>query len=184
MLEGCSKIHSTFQTHCVSSTLPLQDGSSKVYHFLIRVSLHQTPPFAQLSRPAIRMKVIIISSYLGDNPLLGVCLTEFRTSVPGGFINSQWETCQASGEQCLLDFANTSNLTPISGRCDVGSVPSYFVCCSSTLIRWRFLMLHADRCTIIRRCNSRTGLYKKVSSTIGDKEYWSKCAVIMLQTDG
>lgn len=63
---------------------------------------------------------------------------EFRTSVPGGFVNSQWETCQATGEQCLLDYTNTSNRSPIlpPRKCLLGSVSNYFVSRFSQP-RWR-----------------------------------------------
>ncbi|KAJ7616093.1 FAD-binding domain-containing protein [Roridomyces roridus] len=46
----------------------------------------------------------------------------------GGYINTQWETCQATSEQCLLDFQNTSDPAAFnvpSRICSQGSVPDY-----------------------------------------------------------
>ncbi|KAJ7915363.1 hypothetical protein B0H13DRAFT_406619 [Mycena leptocephala] len=46
------------------------------------------------------------------------------------FINTQWETCQASGAQCLLDSSDptNSNVTmPMAPQCQLGSIPGYFV---------------------------------------------------------
>ncbi|ESK89354.1 isoamyl alcohol oxidase [Moniliophthora roreri MCA 2997] len=53
----------------------------------------------------------------------------FRASVPGGYVNTQWETCQASGEQCLLDYTNTSDISPVLSPhgCKLGSVPNHFI---------------------------------------------------------
>lgn len=53
----------------------------------------------------------------------------FRASIPGGFINTQWETCQATGEQCLLDERDPTDLSPIKPprSCSLGSVSPYFI---------------------------------------------------------
>ncbi|KAE9406765.1 FAD-binding domain-containing protein [Gymnopus androsaceus JB14] len=53
----------------------------------------------------------------------------FRANNPGAYIVSQWETCQATGAQCLLDYTNTSNLSPVTPprECLLGSIPSYFI---------------------------------------------------------
>ncbi|KAF5391920.1 hypothetical protein D9757_001789 [Collybiopsis confluens] len=53
----------------------------------------------------------------------------FRSNHPGAYITSQWETCQVTGEQCLLDFTNTSDLAPVlpPRECAMGSIPSYFI---------------------------------------------------------
>ncbi|KLO05539.1 FAD-binding domain-containing protein [Schizopora paradoxa] len=52
-----------------------------------------------------------------------------RFNTIGGYINTQWETCQATGEQCLLDFTNPSNIKAVESpfQCRNGSVPRYFV---------------------------------------------------------
>ncbi|KAF9011630.1 FAD-binding domain-containing protein [Hymenopellis radicata] len=53
----------------------------------------------------------------------------FRASNVGGFVNAQWESCQATGEQCLLDYTNTSDLRPITGAdgCHLGSVSKFYI---------------------------------------------------------
>lgn len=52
-----------------------------------------------------------------------------RTNAPGAYIQTQWETCQATGAQCLLDFLLPNATEPIlpPNQCLMGSVPSYFV---------------------------------------------------------
>ncbi|KAJ7110724.1 hypothetical protein C8R43DRAFT_162562 [Mycena crocata] len=50
----------------------------------------------------------------------------FRADNFGSFINTQWETCQATGEQCLLDSSESTNSMP-SQRCELGSVSGYFI---------------------------------------------------------
>ena len=53
-----------------------------------------------------------------------------RASTPGAWINTQWETCQASGAQCLLgDIGQEANgsANGSSASCEQGSVPLYFV---------------------------------------------------------
>ncbi|EKM52309.1 uncharacterized protein PHACADRAFT_198375 [Phanerochaete carnosa HHB-10118-sp] len=52
-----------------------------------------------------------------------------ETTKFGAYPNTAWETCQATGEQCLLDFSNTSDplaFTPLS-TCAQGSVPNYYI---------------------------------------------------------
>ena len=62
----------------------------------------------------------------------------FRTSTPGGYVVPQWETCQTTGAQCLLDYTDPFNLDPVTPprQCRLGSIPSHFVRrLSSFLIR-------------------------------------------------
>ncbi|KAJ3862754.1 hypothetical protein EV359DRAFT_44538 [Lentinula novae-zelandiae] len=53
----------------------------------------------------------------------------FRTNTPGAYVIPQWETCQATGAQCLLDYTNTLDLTPVTPprECLLGSIPPYFI---------------------------------------------------------
>ncbi|KAJ6554226.1 hypothetical protein B0H19DRAFT_1262614 [Mycena capillaripes] len=53
----------------------------------------------------------------------------YRADNFGAFINTQWETCQSTGAQCLLDSSNPADLKVVvdSERCELGSVPSYFI---------------------------------------------------------
>lgn len=51
-----------------------------------------------------------------------------RTTNAGARIQTQWETCHTTGEQCLLDFTNPNNRGAVdSSRCALGSVPKYFI---------------------------------------------------------
>ncbi|KAL1742438.1 hypothetical protein HDZ31DRAFT_43240 [Schizophyllum fasciatum] len=52
-----------------------------------------------------------------------------RASAPGAYINTQWETCQASGAQCLLGDVGTQGNGSAGGSssCAQGSVPLYFI---------------------------------------------------------
>ncbi|THV03671.1 FAD-binding domain-containing protein [Dendrothele bispora CBS 962.96] len=54
---------------------------------------------------------------------------EFRSGVFGAYINPQWETCQTTGDQCLLDSKDPRNPAPMlpPHTCKSGSVPSYFI---------------------------------------------------------
>ncbi|KAF8887279.1 hypothetical protein CPB84DRAFT_1787041 [Gymnopilus junonius] len=53
----------------------------------------------------------------------------FRSDNFGAYEITQWETCQTSGDDCLLDWKNTTNpaafLPP--AQCRQGSVPSYYI---------------------------------------------------------
>ncbi|KAJ6556598.1 FAD-binding domain-containing protein [Mycena vulgaris] len=52
-----------------------------------------------------------------------------RTHQPGGYTWGQWETCQTSGEQCLLDFATPTDpeATASPNTCELGSIPPHFI---------------------------------------------------------
>ncbi|KAF7290557.1 FAD-binding domain-containing protein [Mycena indigotica] len=54
---------------------------------------------------------------------------KFRTKQASGYTWGQWETCQASGAQCLLDFAVPTDKTAFSSpnTCRLGSIPDYFI---------------------------------------------------------
>ncbi|TFK34792.1 hypothetical protein BDQ12DRAFT_612887 [Crucibulum laeve] len=52
-----------------------------------------------------------------------------RSHQRGAYIQTQWETCQATGEQCLLDYLAPNNSLPTSppAQCRMGSIPQYFI---------------------------------------------------------
>ncbi|KII94006.1 hypothetical protein PLICRDRAFT_171694 [Plicaturopsis crispa FD-325 SS-3] len=53
--------------------------------------------------------------------------TTFRVSQFGSFMLTQWETCQRTSEQCLLDASNPLNPAPwTDGECQQGSVAPYY----------------------------------------------------------
>ncbi|KAJ6522585.1 hypothetical protein B0H19DRAFT_973347 [Mycena capillaripes] len=57
-----------------------------------------------------------------------VQVSPYRADNFGAFINTQWETCQSTGAQCLLDSSNPADSKVVdSERCELGSVPSYFI---------------------------------------------------------
>lgn len=45
-------------------------------------------------------------------------------------VNTNWETCQATGAECLLNSTDPSDISPTSppNHCRLGAVPSHFVC--------------------------------------------------------
>ncbi|EAU86312.2 FAD binding domain-containing protein [Coprinopsis cinerea okayama7 len=52
----------------------------------------------------------------------------YRTHTPNAYIQTQWETCQSTEEQCLLDSEDPDNITPtLERQCSQGSVPQYFI---------------------------------------------------------
>jgi hypothetical protein len=51
-----------------------------------------------------------------------------RSNNSGAYVQTQWETCQTSAEQCLLDYTNPNNRDAVQVKdCAQGSVPSYFI---------------------------------------------------------
>ncbi|KZP23305.1 FAD binding domain-containing protein [Athelia psychrophila] len=50
-----------------------------------------------------------------------------RSNSSGAYINTQWETCQVTGAQCLLDSTDPSNEAPLQAtQCQLGSVSNYY----------------------------------------------------------
>ncbi|PFH45424.1 hypothetical protein AMATHDRAFT_71699 [Amanita thiersii Skay4041] len=45
----------------------------------------------------------------------------------GAYIQTQWETCQETGQQCLLDSTMPSNEAPIRQKCQQGSVSEHYI---------------------------------------------------------
>ncbi|KAI0333866.1 FAD-binding domain-containing protein [Cubamyces sp. BRFM 1775] len=54
---------------------------------------------------------------------------ETRSNTFGAFMNTEWETCQATSQQCLLDFTDPANAAAFSPPqvCAQGSVPRYYI---------------------------------------------------------
>ncbi|KAL9711397.1 hypothetical protein Ac2012v2_005943 [Leucoagaricus gongylophorus] len=52
-----------------------------------------------------------------------------RSSSPSAYIQTQWETCQTSGEQCLLNYLDSHDIEPTlpPQKCQLGSIPDYFI---------------------------------------------------------
>ncbi|KAF4562627.1 hypothetical protein EYR36_004021 [Pleurotus pulmonarius] len=52
-----------------------------------------------------------------------------RSNTFGAYINTQWETCQTTAEQCLLDFTNPNSTLPTSppSKCGQGSISNYYI---------------------------------------------------------
>ncbi|KAJ7930362.1 hypothetical protein B0H13DRAFT_2228276 [Mycena leptocephala] len=51
----------------------------------------------------------------------------YRADNFGAYINTQWENCQTTGAQCLLDASDPTNSTTMAPECQLGSVPGYFI---------------------------------------------------------
>jgi len=56
-------------------------------------------------------------------------LSVARSSSPSAYIQTQWETCETSGEQCLLNYLDSHDIEPTlpPQKCQLGSIPDYFV---------------------------------------------------------
>ncbi|KAJ6507782.1 hypothetical protein C8R47DRAFT_1099539 [Mycena vitilis] len=52
-----------------------------------------------------------------------------RSNISGAYMITQWETCQISAQQCLLDYLDPENPSPSlpSQTCSSGSIPGYFI---------------------------------------------------------
>ncbi|KAG9227194.1 hypothetical protein CCMSSC00406_0004267 [Pleurotus cornucopiae] len=52
-----------------------------------------------------------------------------RSNTFGAYINTQWETCQTTAEQCLLDFTDPNSALPTSppNKCSQGSISNYYI---------------------------------------------------------
>lgn len=78
--------------------------------------------------------VLLISKQISDlnlSDLTWMWVPVFYHILVGRFLidsKTEWETCQATSAQCLLDAAQPNNTEAFSNRtCDQGSVPAYFV---------------------------------------------------------
>ncbi|KAH8108811.1 FAD-binding domain-containing protein [Phellopilus nigrolimitatus] len=52
----------------------------------------------------------------------------FRLDIFGSYMNTEWETCQSTSEQCLLDSSAPNNTLAFNPpqMCSQGSIPSYY----------------------------------------------------------
>ncbi|KAJ3505423.1 hypothetical protein NLJ89_g7428 [Agrocybe chaxingu] len=85
--------------------------------------LFQSTPFAEacFSEPFDSPKCIAARKDYRDE--------EARTDHPAGYTQTQWETCQATSQQCLLDYRLPDKQDPTTRhkQCFQGSVPSHFI---------------------------------------------------------
>ena len=53
----------------------------------------------------------------------------YITSQYGGYMNTNWGSCQATGQNCGLDFDQASDPTyyALPNSCSQGSVPNYYI---------------------------------------------------------
>ncbi|TFK67438.1 FAD-binding domain-containing protein [Pluteus cervinus] len=53
----------------------------------------------------------------------------FRSNSTTGYIQTQWESCQTTGQQCLLNFLDPDDPSPVAAphKCSPGGLPSYFI---------------------------------------------------------
>jgi len=52
-----------------------------------------------------------------------------RSNVPAAYIQTQWETCQITDDQCLLSYTDPHDRTPTRppNKCGLGSIPERFI---------------------------------------------------------
>ncbi|KAJ7321708.1 hypothetical protein DFH08DRAFT_712871 [Mycena albidolilacea] len=79
--------------------------------------------------PGVPLAYPCFSGGAGDGTKCLTVQVSFRTDDFGAFVNTQWETCQTTGAQCLLDSADPtdSKVLPASTECKLGSIPGYFI---------------------------------------------------------
>uniref|UniRef100_A0A8H7XZV8 FAD-binding PCMH-type domain-containing protein n=1 Tax=Psilocybe cubensis TaxID=181762 RepID=A0A8H7XZV8_PSICU len=53
----------------------------------------------------------------------------FRSNHFGAYENTNWETCQSTGDECLLDWTDPTNPTAFATpqKCLLGNIPSYYI---------------------------------------------------------
>lgn len=97
---------------------------------------------------------------------------ETRANTSSAYIQSQWETCQVTGEQCLLDYTNPKNEEPTTRKCLPGSIPRYFVDVRSPKdIAAAFLFSKKTRVPIVIKNTGHD--YKGRSSAPGSLALWT-----------
>ncbi|KAF8887146.1 hypothetical protein BD779DRAFT_530703 [Infundibulicybe gibba] len=118
-LVGCGLTHAEGQIHFSGPST----GDWEALKKQLPGRLFQGSPFAQ---PCFSQT---FNSTSCDRVRLGYLDELTRSNNSGAYIQPQWETCQRSGEQCLLDSSNPNSTIPSSSpfQCQSGSIPDYFI---------------------------------------------------------
>ncbi|KAJ7813344.1 hypothetical protein B0H14DRAFT_3750618 [Mycena olivaceomarginata] len=77
--------------------------------------------------PGIPLAYPCLSGHVNGTNCFNVKVPLYRTDNFGAYINTQWETCQTTGAQCLLDASDPTNSTTMAPECQLGTVPGYFI---------------------------------------------------------
>ncbi|KAJ7860888.1 FAD-binding domain-containing protein [Mycena leptocephala] len=90
------------------------------------------PCFANASSPECATVQALTKTRVSPplDPMLNILSpAEERTATASGYTWGQWETCQDTGEQCLLDFAVPTDAaaTATPNTCELGSIPAHFI---------------------------------------------------------
>lgn len=113
-------------------------------------------PFNSTACENIRSVYVDESEHLHNHHFIYVTtiMPASRANAPGAYIQTQWETCQRTGEQCLLDYVDVGDVDPTlpPWQCKTGSVPSYFVSNFICGIHTGMTRRIEDRCILSCRC--------------------------------
>lgn len=132
----------SLQTRSNATSRDWQDLKSSVGGRLIKGVPFSSPCFSNLDGIAVSPNLtacgVVRTSYDDERTLVVVSVLisrsqsrhlVVRSNVSGAYMITQWETCQRSAQQCLLDYLDPENPAPSlpSQMCNVGSIPNYFV---------------------------------------------------------
>lgn len=89
-------------------------------------TLRSVQKFKKDTKIIVRISLICMNTAIKNAP------TVLRAESFGAYELPQWETCQTTDADCLLDWENPLNLTAFSPprKCAQGSVPNYYVSCT------------------------------------------------------
>ncbi|KAJ7224129.1 FAD-binding domain-containing protein [Mycena pura] len=82
------------------------------------------------SRPCFASAAEVLGSQNVDqctDIIRGYLNNTVRLEAFGSYMNTEWETCQATGDGCLLDVSDTSVVSLPPGACHQGSIPSIYL---------------------------------------------------------
>ncbi|RPD52974.1 FAD-binding domain-containing protein [Lentinus tigrinus ALCF2SS1-7] len=102
----------------------------KLLNSSVHGRLHAAVPFA---RPCFAQTADTVFGEADQEQCVAVQATYTdpgtRAGIMGSFMNTEWETCQATSQQCLLDFLDPRDTNAFNAPqiCAQGSIPSYFV---------------------------------------------------------
>ncbi|KAK0472774.1 FAD-binding domain-containing protein [Armillaria novae-zelandiae] len=85
-----------------------------------------------IARPCFRLSQNVIGEFDEDvcqHIVANYTDREYRVSVFDAYMNTQWETCQATSSRCLLDSAEPSNPAAFDppNECSQGSIPTHHI---------------------------------------------------------
>ncbi|KDR72263.1 hypothetical protein GALMADRAFT_767519 [Galerina marginata CBS 339.88] len=137
--------------------------------------LHSSVPFSRPCFDKVSVGVLGQSNQAACSAVqTGNGNSTLRATSPGAYQETQWETCQATSDQCLLDWTNPTNPAAFSPPkvCSQGSIPPYFI--EAQCVRDVQAAFAFSKKTKIPLSIRNTGHdYKGRSSQIGSLALWT-----------